>query len=67
MGVPGNDCQQWMFAKTSSGYYTIKNVNSGTLLDSVNCGTANGTALNLWADLSNVCQQWSVTPIVGTT
>jgi hypothetical protein len=43
--------------------YRLTNQNSGTVLDAVNCGTANGTALDLWAALGNVCQEWSVIPI----
>lgn len=61
----GNACQQWTFARASSGYYTITNANSGKLLDSVNCGTADGTAVHLWSALGNACQQWSVTPVNG--
>jgi hypothetical protein len=29
----------------------------------VDCGTANGTAVDLWASLGNTCQEWSVVPI----
>jgi hypothetical protein len=38
--------------------YRITNVNSGKVLDAVNCGTANGTAVDEWASLGNTCQQW---------
>ena len=38
--------------------YRLTNLNSGTVLDAVNCGTANGTAVDLWAALGNTCQQW---------
>ena len=41
--------------------YRITNVNSGKVLDAVNCGTANGTAIDLWASLGNTCQQWKFT------
>jgi hypothetical protein len=50
---------------STSGYYRITNANSGTVLDSVNCGATNGTALNLWSSLGNACQEWSLTPING--
>ena len=45
--------------------YRIINQNSGRVLDAVNCGTANGTAIDQWDSLGNSCQQWSVTPISG--
>ncbi|XUL86239.1 arabinofuranosidase catalytic domain-containing protein [Streptomyces galilaeus] len=38
--------------------YRLTNVNSGKVLDAVNCGTANGTAIDQWASLGNTCQQW---------
>ena len=38
--------------------YRITNVNSGKVLDAINCGTANGTKIALWASLGNTCQQW---------
>ncbi|BEP11920.1 hypothetical protein acdb102_02310 [Acidothermaceae bacterium B102] len=38
--------------------YRITNVHSGTVMDAVNCGTANGTVVDLWASLGNTCQQW---------
>ena len=38
--------------------YRFTNVNSGTVLDAINCGTANGTLIDLWASLGNTCQQW---------
>lgn len=38
--------------------YRLTNTNSGKVLDAVNCGTANGTTVDLWASLGNTCQQW---------
>jgi hypothetical protein len=38
--------------------YRLTNQNSGTVLDAINCGTANGTRIDLWAALGNTCQQW---------
>lgn len=37
-------------------------MNTGTTLDSVNCGSDNGTLVDLWASLNNLCQEWNVTP-----
>ncbi|MFE9450000.1 arabinofuranosidase catalytic domain-containing protein [Streptomyces sp. NPDC006739] len=38
--------------------YRLTNTNSGKVLDAVNCGTGNGTAVDIWASLGNTCQQW---------
>jgi hypothetical protein len=38
--------------------YRLTNVNSGLVLDDKNCGTTNGTAVQLWSSLGNTCQQW---------
>ena len=43
----------------------MTNVNSGTVLDAVNCGLADGTALDLWSSLGNKCQEWAVIPTGG--
>ena len=39
--------------------YQVTNVNSGKVLDAVNCGTGNGTAVDTWETLNNPCQQWA--------
>jgi hypothetical protein len=41
--------------------YRITNVNNGKVLDAINCATANGTRIDLWASLGNACQQWKFT------
>ena len=38
--------------------YRLTNLASGKVLDAVNCGTANGTQLDVWQALGNTCQQW---------
>jgi non-reducing end alpha-L-arabinofuranosidase len=38
--------------------YRLTDINSGSVLDAVNCGTANGTAIDQWQSLGNTCQQW---------
>jgi len=35
---------------------------SGKVLDSVNCGTADGTIVRQWAQLDNTGQQWDIAP-----
>ncbi|MEU6349169.1 arabinofuranosidase catalytic domain-containing protein [Streptomyces sp. NPDC047072] len=48
------------FPVTGTAYH-LTNVNSGKVLDAVNCGTANGTSIDQWASLGNTCQQWKFT------
>ncbi|WP_433218888.1 arabinofuranosidase catalytic domain-containing protein [Dactylosporangium sp. CS-047395] len=38
--------------------YRLTNLASGKVLDAVNCGTANGTGIQMWQNLNNACQQW---------
>jgi non-reducing end alpha-L-arabinofuranosidase len=66
----GNTCQQWKFASAGNGTYTITNVNSSNnnsskVLDAVNCGLGDGTAVDLWSSLGNTCQKWAVIPTGG--
>ena len=41
--------------------YRLTNVNSGKVLDDVDCETANGTVVRQWAQLDNTCQEWDIT------
>ncbi|SFF32020.1 Ricin-type beta-trefoil lectin domain-like, partial [Actinoplanes philippinensis] len=41
--------------------YRLTNQASGKVLDAVNCGTANGTAIDQWSSLGNNCQKWTFT------
>ncbi len=59
----GTSCQQWKFTSAGHGHFTITNVNSGTVLDSVDCGIFDGTLTDLWSPLGNVCQEWDVTAV----
>ena len=43
--------------------YRLTNVHSGTILDAVNCGSDDGTTVDLWASLGNTCQQWKFTSV----
>ncbi|MEU4236770.1 arabinofuranosidase catalytic domain-containing protein [Actinoplanes sp. NPDC026619] len=47
----------------SGSTYRLTNLQSGKLLDAVNCGTADGTAIDQWQNLSNSCQQWKFTNV----
>jgi hypothetical protein len=44
-------------------HFAITNVNSGTVLDSANCGIFDGTITDLWSSLGNLCQEWDVTAV----
>ncbi|WP_342668260.1 RICIN domain-containing protein [Actinoplanes subtropicus] len=43
----------------SGSSYRLTNLHSGKVLDAINCGTANGTKVQLWMWLNNPCQLWS--------
>ncbi|MER5805429.1 RICIN domain-containing protein [Streptomyces mirabilis] len=60
-----NACQQWRFAPTDDGHYTITNTNSGKVLDDVHCGTWQGATVDLWSPLGNACQKWDFAQVDG--
>jgi non-reducing end alpha-L-arabinofuranosidase len=43
--------------------YRLTNLQSGKVLDAINCGTANGTLIDQWQALGNTCQQWRFTSV----
>jgi hypothetical protein len=43
----------------SGSAYRLTNLASGKVLDAQNCGTANGTRVQMWMWLNNTCQLWS--------
>ncbi|MDQ2738938.1 MAG: RICIN domain-containing protein [Actinomycetota bacterium] len=47
---------------TGGNRYQLIVENSGMLLDAVNCGTANGTGVDLFPTLNNNCQEWTIAP-----
>src|SRR5690349_725952 len=47
----------------SGSSYRLTNLAGGKVLDAINCGTANGTLLDIWQNLSNTCQQWKFTSV----
>ncbi|KUO06969.1 RICIN domain-containing protein [Streptomyces sp. DSM 15324] len=48
-----------------STYYTIKNVNSGQVMDDYGWSTAEGASVVQWTSTGNVNQQWSIIPVSG--
>lgn len=60
-----NDCQRFRFESTGDGYYKIRNVRTGKLIDA-GLSLANGGNVVLWSDANVPQQQWAVTPLDGT-
>lgn len=54
--------QEWSFVRVGEGVYRICNRANGKLLDLMMTGTANGTWLHLWEDVSGTSQMWTVEP-----
>ncbi|MER7757900.1 RICIN domain-containing protein [Kitasatospora sp. NPDC097643] len=48
-----------------STFYTIKNVNSGQVLDDYNFNTADGASVNQWPSTGGANQQWNILPVSG--
>ncbi|MBN2167030.1 MAG: RICIN domain-containing protein [Marinilabiliaceae bacterium] len=44
------------------GTYKIINKNSNKILDAANCSFTDGTNVQQWNDLNNVCQSWTIKP-----
>ncbi|WP_141203071.1 RICIN domain-containing protein [Streptomyces griseorubiginosus] len=49
----------------SSTYYTIKNVNSGQLMDVYQASTADGGSVVQWPGNGGTNQQWNIVPVSG--
>ena len=54
--------QEWSFIRVGEGVYRICNRANGKMLDLMMTGTANGTWLHLWEDVSGTSQMWTVEP-----
>lgn len=54
--------QEWSFVRVGEGVYRICNRANGKMLDLMMTGTANGTWLHLWEDVSGTSQMWTVEP-----
>ena len=55
--------QQWILTKDSSGYWTIKSVHSGLVLDADNWGKTAGTNILQYYDGNQANQKWSITKL----
>jgi hypothetical protein len=47
----------------SGNTYRLTNLAAGKVMDAINCGTANGTRIDVWQSLGNTCQQWRFTNV----
>ncbi len=54
--------QKWTFTHTGDGYYKIKGVASGKLLEVAGLSRADGGNVAIWADANAPQQHWAVTP-----
>jgi GH43 family beta-xylosidase len=65
--VQQNTCtgnqSQWRLEPLPDGSVRFVARHSGKVLDLANCGLANGTNLNQWPWLNNICQRFHVLPV----
>lgn len=54
--------QKWTFTSTGDGYYKIKSVSSGKLMEVAGLSRADGGKVGIWSDDSVFQQHWVVTP-----
>ena len=59
----GYNNQKWYVQKQSNGYYIIKNLASGKVLDAA--GTANGSNVQQWEYGGGANQEWSIENVNG--
>lgn len=52
----------WIMDPTADGAYRFVNAATNKVLDSANCGSADGTDARQWAWLANTCQEWLPAP-----
>jgi len=57
--------QQWQFVDSGSGYYRLKNRNSGKVLDVPSFSTTDGTVLDQWSDTNGTNVQFSFSESSG--
>ncbi|MER7569409.1 RICIN domain-containing protein [Streptomyces sp. NPDC097941] len=58
----GQTNQKWTFINTGDGYYKIKGVGSGRLLEIAGLSRDAGGIAGIWGDASAPQQHWAVTP-----
>ncbi|MFM9607449.1 RICIN domain-containing protein [Streptomyces niveiscabiei] len=58
----GSAHQRWTFASTGDGYFTVRGVGSGRLLEIGGLSRAEGGAAGIWDAADAPQQQWALTP-----
>ncbi|RSM65579.1 alpha-L-fucosidase [Actinoplanes sp. ATCC 53533] len=59
----GGDGQKWDLLAAGDGYYEVRNVASGTLMEVAGLSRADGGNVALWPDDDVPQQHWAITPI----
>ena len=52
----------WQSHSLGSGYFELRNKNSGKLMEIPNASTSNGTQAKQWGYTGHITQNWSFTP-----
>ena len=52
--------QQWYIKKGPDGYYTVKNLQSGKLIDVAAAGVKDGTNIQMWNSNDTCAQKWKI-------
>lgn len=56
----GSDSQLFDFARVGNGIYSIKNLNSGLVLEAASGGMQNGTSVRQWSSNGTIAQSWAL-------
>lgn len=60
--IAGNTSHQWDLVDAGNGYYAVRNVRSGLVLDVANWGTADNVDVLQWTSTGGANQQWRLQP-----
>ncbi|WP_353566861.1 RICIN domain-containing protein [Haloferula sargassicola] len=60
--IAGNPAHQWDLIDAGNGWYEIRNVKSGKILEVQNWSTADNGRVQQWTDASATSQQWRLLP-----
>ena len=60
--TPGNAAQQWDLVDAGNGFFNIRNVNSGKLLDISGGNSADNTTIDQYHSTGGTNQQWRLQP-----
>lgn len=63
----GCECQHFKAISTGDGYYKLMAMNSSKIIEVVNGSTAENANISQYTDNNQICGQWSLVPVSGTT